>query len=82
MITGEFYPAPHVFPAGSFCHKLDMDSNSWNISSPLIQTKDQSNSEYAHMAPGTKQDIFILLGNSRVSTLPYPWAPGITRSEW
>lgn len=65
MITGGFYPAPYIFPARSFCYKLDMGSNSWIISSRLIQTEDQSNSEYAHMAPGTKQDIFTLLGNSQ-----------------
>lgn len=46
-----------------------MGSNSWIILSPLIETEDQSNSEYAHMTLGTKRDIFTLLGNSqRITT--------------
>ena len=58
-----------------------MDPKFWNISSPLIQTEDQDNSEYAQMALGTKRDIFTLLVTPKVPTLPHSWALVVTKSE-
>lgn len=84
MITGGFYPAlPVFFPARiqRVCYKLDMDSKSWITSSPLFQTEDQGNSEYAHKALGAEQDIFTLLVTPRIPALPCPWAVVVTKSE-
>lgn len=51
MIVIPFSPCFYIKDPRSFSYKLDMGSNSYMISSPLIQTDDKGNSELNYEWP-------------------------------